>query len=231
MKKFIPLILIGVLMQYESYSQRLEFLASANHNYFKEAGIHIGSSARNPHENLSYTNNFGYAAGIGLNDIKIGIPFRFTIQFNHYSGGISYSYYGLGGNNSYNFTTSKNLLGIGIYPINLTWFERLKFSLGAEINYLIHAQQNGYQSEFMVGTSTLHSTIDNNSKSVNNPLYVGGVVSLSYEFPLSTNWCIAPQYMMYIPMNYEFTPSYYSTVSFRPYLGVALIKKLKTKSE
>lgn len=120
---------------------------------------------------------------------------------------------------------------MGIYPINLSWFDRLKFSLGAEINYMIYAQQNGYQSTFIISPTTLYSTIDDNSKSVNNSLYIGGVASLSYEFPLSTNWCIAPQFMMYIPMNYEFTSSFYSTVSFRPYLGVALTKKLKIKSE
>ena len=111
---------------------------------------------------------------------KIGIHFQFTLQYNHYWGGISYIYAGLVEAKSYSIKTQNDVLGIGIYPVNLTFFKNLKLSIGAEFNYLVYTRQNGSESNFVMGGYEKNSTNNNDTISVNNTLYVGG----KYEFKI-----------------------------------------------
>jgi hypothetical protein len=225
MTRFLLVLITGLSLQFSSFSQRIEFSAFANHSNFVNGGIHFGSGL-NPHEKLTYKNGYGYAFAVGINDVKIGIPFRFTLQYNHYTGGIAYSNYGLGNSDDYNFTTNKDILGFGIYPVNISILKRIKLSIGAEMNVLVHDKQNGYQNTFDVTRQQMQS-VNLNGKNVNNPLYVGANMTLRYEFKLCDEWKIAPQAMVYIPLlSNEFKDAYYPTATFRTYLGLTFIKEL-----
>jgi|GEM_PF-2900582 len=238
MTKILLFILFSTILSHTVFAQRIEYVAAANYNQFYSGDLTIGGSNgnTNSHEKQIYRGGFGYACSVGIDDIKFGkVPFKFTLLYDHYSGGISYYYTGLGNSNIYDFNTRKDLLGVGIYPLNLTWFDKLRFSLGTEFNFLIHAQQSGTQSigAYSGGMNNMYITtntnIDNHTKGINNVFYAGINLSLRYECKLSEEWRIAPQAMMYLPMNYEFKDSYSPTISFRPYLGIAVIKNLKVK--
>ncbi len=222
-------------------AQRIEFIAAANYNQFLNADLGVITNLFNngsnnnskPVKNETYTGGYGYTCSIGLDDIKFGkVPFKFTLVYDHYSGGINYNDHGLGSRSAYNFNTKKDLLGLGIYPLNITWFDRLQFSLGTQFNFLIHAHQSGEQSGgtmYANGSGNTYYIATNssvNTKEVNSIFYAGTNISLRYECKLSEEWRIAPQTMLYIPMSYEFKSPYNPTLSVRPYLGVVLIKKI-----
>ena len=171
-------------------AQRIECIAAANYNRFY---IPMIGSNNDYHKTENQKNGYGYAFSIGLDDIKFGkIPFKFTLQYDHYTGGVSYNYSGLGDGKQYDFNVKKDMLGLGIYPLNDTFFKRLKLSVGVQFNFLVYTQQNGSQSKWDLGGPnnayrSSSSTIDNNSKNINQVFNFGINISLRYKFSVSKN--------------------------------------------
>lgn len=233
MKRLFFFITFCIFLNTNLLGQRLECIAAVNYNIFHGLDL-AGPAADSPED---YTNGFGYAFSIGVDDIKFGkVPFRFTLKYDHYTGGTSYYYSGHGDGKQYDINVKKDMLGFGIYPINATFFHNLKFSMGAEFNFLVHSQQNGSQSSWHLTPNgpypytTSSSTIDNSSKNINQVFNFGINTSLRYEFSLSQNLRIAPQAMLYLSMNNEFNSPFEDSRSIRPYLGFAIIKNLKKKN-
>ncbi|WP_018342193.1 hypothetical protein [Cytophaga aurantiaca] len=230
MKRYFSLILFSITLNTTLFAQRIECIAAVNYNHFYTK---IGSNT-DPNTTEDYKNGYGYTFSIGIDDIKIDdLPLKFTLKYDHYTGGVSYNSSSMGGGNAYNIHTQKDMLGLGIYPLNATFFHKLKLSIGTEFNFLIHSQQSGNQSSWYYTpngpnpSTSSSSTIDNNSKKVNQIFNFGINTSLRYEFPLSDSWLVAPQAMLYLSMTNEFNSSFNNTKSIRPYLGLAFIKNLK----
>jgi len=82
--------------------------------------------------------------------------------------------------------------GVGLYPLQLVFFEKLQFQLGAELNILLNERTTeAYASSYPGGYMEVPYT--NTARKFHNITTLGAVEKVAYRSPLKTNCLLTPQ--------------------------------------
>lgn len=151
-----------------------------------------------------YRNNFGYSFSISLrNDeqqesqnMALSIPFlkKIAIFVDNYSGHFQAGYGFLGGGYSTSTAINKTIMGIGVYPTGIRIKKKFSIILGGELSFLLNERRTGYTSSWSLTTAGIPSYGSIENKTLSNFVNFGISSIISYDIPLTKNWCISPQY-------------------------------------
>lgn len=222
MKKLVTILLC--VSSLNLYSQNIELFGGVNNTIFhdnRDDGGHFQST---------YKSDPTYSFGIAIDNIIMGIMdsaiFRFTLQFDKYSGNIEARDGGQGGSYSIAANINKSLLSFGFFPISFRIFKKIDFNFGFQLSKLV--------SESFIGTSSssghgVYNSYDlqEKHKKFSSSTYFGPIVRLAYDFHIYKSIIISPQYSFYYGMTNEFLEFPAETKSMRHFIGIGIKKNLK----
>lgn len=204
------------------FAQNIEFFVGPNKNIFHK------KAANTPEYNSSYSSGYGYCAGIAFDNIKNGsLPLRFTLQFDRYSGKLESSSFGLGGGSSTKANTTKDIITVGLFPINIRLKKRLDLNIGIDISRLIHENTSGTTSGWQIDKPNWSYNIDSKTKRNSNIYSAGLKARLAYDFFITKSIIVCPVYLFYYGFTNEFSEITKKTKSMRHYACVGIKKVLK----
>jgi hypothetical protein len=201
-------------------SQSIEIIGGLNKNVFFDRG----GGAR---FNSSYTSELGFVGRIGL-DIKLDwLQTRFTLSFDKYSGKLTAHDGGQAGSYTTTADIDKSIISFGFFPINFKIIKRIDLNFGIEQSILIHERFNGTNSGYMIGGSTWDYNLEDRFDKYSSKGYFGLRGRLAYDFNLTDNLILSPQYSFYYGLSNEFIEFPEYTKSMRHYFCIGLEKKIK----
>ena len=218
MKKI--LVLLFSLYVGGLYSQSVELAAGLNLNKFYQ------TSKSNPHYSGSYSMGSGYAIRGAYNTSEYNKwTLRFTIAYDQYQGGFLAENSGLGGGYSLDAKVKKSVLELGISPLNFKMFKHLYLSFGVNYSFLLTEDFTGIAHSWQAGDSKTWDVSDENAE-FNSSTYFGVNGSISYDFVLSDDISIFPQYTYYLGLSKEFIKFPDFTKSMRHYFSIGVKKRI-----
>ena len=193
------------------HSQKMDVFVGTNYNLmfdFAEKGVHYYSA---------FEEDFGYAVSLGYENSRSS--FRSMLRLDSYKGSFEASDGALGSGYSTETNYSKTILSLGLYPVKIKVFPRLDINLGMVFSVLLHDSLDGDYTIWTVGQPSKVYPLDNDYSS---DLYFGAEARFAYQFPISYNVTLIPQYMAYFGVTNEFTEFPEKVKSLRNFLGVGL---------
>ena len=179
------------------------------------------------HYSSSYNSDFGYAIGIGLEDIKVKwLKLRFTLSYDKYGGEMAISDWALGGGDETNAEINKSIISLGIYPVNFKIIDRININLGVEMAGLISEHITGTQSYWEMGQLVWIKDLNDKNERFSAKAYFGLHGRIAYDFGISDRLTISPQYSYYFGLSNEFVIK--TTKSMRHYFCIGLQRKIKS---
>lgn len=220
MKKiFIGLFFISSL---SAFSQTIEIIGGLNQNNFFDFQEGEG------HFKSSYTSDYGYTIRLGLDDIKADwMSLRLTLSYDKYSGSLTASDGGLGGGYTTNARIDKSVISLGVFPLNFKILDRIDLNFGLELSGLINEKFSGTSSGWLTGHPNWSYDLIDKYDRYNSRFYLGLSGRIAYDFYISDNLAISPQYSYYFGLSNEFDEFPDETKSMRHYFCIGLQRKLK----
>jgi hypothetical protein len=216
------ILLLLILSFLNSYGQLLEFFGGPNTNRFYDLQKNQG------HFDAKYTPGLGYSIGLGIQDIKLDqLSIQCFFKFDHYTGDIDIRTGGMAGSISLKAGISKDVIGFDIYPLNFVVRKNLRLSLGGEFNYLLQGKVAGYRNSWMITGAGNYVNLDNDSIHLSKNSNWGLIGCISYDLEILKDWFIVPQYSFYLGVTEEFRDFEAMTKSYRHYLWVGIVRKIK----
>ena len=217
-KLIIGLILLNSLTV---FSQNIELFGGLNKNSFFDYRQDEG------HFVSSYNSELGYSFGIGIDNIKLDrLALRFTLNYDNYGGKIEAIDGGLGSGFRTIAEIDKSILSLGIFPVNFRFFDRIDLNFGFEISGLINEKYIGTTSGWSMGQPGWSYDLNDKYDRFSSKIYFGLRGRIAYDFNLSDNLAISPQYSYYFGLSDEFVEFPEKTKSMRHYLSIGLQRKI-----
>lgn len=227
MKTFLSVILLLICVSL--YSQNFAVFAGPNQNHFFD---YIGPNDVRGHYQSTYTPGFGYTAGINTRTVKVfSLPMLFSLQFDHYSGGVQASDGGLGGGYTVTADVEKSVLSLGIYVLNFRVKNRLDLNFGCDVSGLIQEQYTGTYHHWMGGGGSVPPVNETTDLQVaydklNAAMYFGLRARIAYDLPVGKSVVLSPQFNYHIGLTPEFEVFPTGTRSMRFYVCLGIKQKL-----
>ncbi len=213
----IGLILLNSLTV---FSQNIELFGGLNRNSFfdyRQVGHFVSS----------YNSELGYSFGVGVDNIKLNQwALRFTLNYDKYGGKVTASDGGLGSTFRTIAEIDKSIVSLGVFPVNFKLFDRIDLNFGFEISGLINEKVKGSYSTWSKGQPYRELDLNDKYERFSSMLYFGLRGRIAYDFNLSDNLAISPQYSYYFGLSNEFVGFPEKTKSMRHYLGIGLQRKI-----
>jgi hypothetical protein len=221
MKKFFSITLL--LFVFSSLtSQNLEFFGGMNRNRYYDL------EKEDPHRRSEYFPDYGYSLGICVSGIETNIlPVKFSLVFDHFNGGFNIRTGGLGSSSSTEAEVKKSTLGLAFYPVNLTFWKHLQFSLGGLLSFRIAEKTSGEKHSWTMGSAPVTISLDDYPENIHRSIVFGLSGSLSYDIAIHEKWFVSPQLKMYLGLSKEFWHIEMGIHSFRPEFDIAVIRRIK----
>jgi len=202
------------------YSQSVELAAGLNLNKFYQ------TSKSNPHYSGSYNMGPGFAIRGAFNTSEYNKwTLRFTIAYDQYQGNFLAENSGLGGGYSLDAKVKKSVLELGISPLNFKLSNHLYLSFGLNFSVLLTEDFTGIATSWESGKTKIWDVSDENTE-FNSSTYFGVNSSISYDFVLSDEISIFPQYTYYLGLSKEFIKFPDFTKSMRHYFSIGIKMRL-----
>jgi hypothetical protein len=220
----MKIILIGLffLNGLTLFSQNLEIISGINKNTFFDFQQNEG------HFSSSYTSDFGYAIWLGIEDIKAGwLKLRFTLGYDKYGGSLKASDGGLGGGYTTVAEIDKSVISLGVFPINFKIIDKINLNFGVEISGLINESFKGTSSGWILGEPDWSYDLNDKYDKYSAKTYFGLRSRIAYDFNISDNLAISPQYSYYFGLSKEFDEFPEATKSMRHYFCIGIKRKIK----
>ena len=203
-----------------SYGQKIEFSGGINQNSFFDL------QAQDNHLQTKYDAGYGYSAGIFIYDIKFDtIHIGLSLRYDYYQGSFYSENSGLSYGHSTKAEVKKSTVGIGLYPLNFSVLNKIRFHFGIEFSVKLDDQYSGYKSSWSIGPP-LTTTTDSTLKYLDRSNFWGICGRISYDFKINENWFIAPQYRFYFGLSEEFNDVEAKIKSMRQSLEIGIIRKI-----
>lgn len=203
----------------QTQAQQLEFASANGKNSF------YNFRREDPHNNSEYTSpGYVFSLGIAIDEIKIDsipCPWRFEILYTHYNATFKSTTGGLGGASTVEATASKDLIGIGFYPLNFKIKELVKLNFGIQFDYLVHSRISGNESSWQMGQYSTNNEIDPKSNDYDKTIGFGFSSRIAFQIPINARFKILPYYQFFMGFSNEFRIRT-SMKGMRNSLGVAL---------
>jgi hypothetical protein len=215
MKAYLSLFIVFIGLT--SAAQNFEFyggpVKNILHDYNKDDN----------HFNSSYNPDLGYAFGVALDSVRLDtLFFRFSLQFEHYSGYVKASDGGLGGRSTVNLNFNKSLISLGIFPLNFRIIQRIDLNIGFELSVMVQESFSGTMSGWSMNNPSWSYDLKERYSQYNNRVYFGFKGRLAYDFKVSESIWLSPVYMYYFGMSREFDEFPKDARSMRHYFCVSL---------
>jgi hypothetical protein len=215
MKSLLTTLLL--LLSASLYSQKLEAYGGLNLNTFRYNEKNSGGYVE------SFDPGCGPVFGIGIDSLRLDrLKFRFTLQYEMYSGGLDAF---AAGHTYYHSTVAeikKSILSLDAYPINFRIIKRIDLNFGVQFSILL--------SESIKGTET-HGSDEYDLQDIyerySSRFYCGLTGRIAYDFKLSDSFFLSPQYSFYYGLTKEFVGFPEEVKSMRHYFCIGIEKRLK----
>lgn len=181
-----------------------------------------------PHFSTSYSPGNGCSFVLSLSDIRFDtlMPMRISLLYENYKGHFFTTYGGLAGYTNIDADVERTTLGIAIFPVNLTLFQHLEFSLGVSASRKIKDYTRGQKDSWIAGVGTYDSFSDD--KFEFNNLFTWGVnTRVAYRIDLTNEWLLVPEYNFYAGLSDDLKNCNANIRSMRHSLMVGLCRTFR----
>lgn len=204
------------------FSQDFQVFGGVNYNNFYEF-----PNQYEGHYRSSYKSASGFTCGVSADNIKYErLKYRFSLQFDVYSGDLMASDGGLGGGYTTIASIKKSVLSIGIFPFNTVIAEKIDLNLGVLLTALLSEKYDGTVSNWSINYPSSISNINDKYNKYSSSLYAGLQGRIAYNLQLKNGLTLTPQYLYYFGLSHEFDEFPDRTKSQRHYLCIGIKKKL-----
>ena len=220
MKKIVVLTILFLLVSTVIFAQKIELTGGLGKNYF------FGPREETAYFYSSYSSEWGYTAGIGIEDIKVErLTLRFTFSYSKYGGHLEYSSSGLAGGSSTNVSIDKSIISFGFFPLNFRLKDRVDLNLGFEISKLFNETFEGRSGGWSRWGGNWGGELQEQYSRISALSYFGLRARLAYDLLLTEDLAISPQYAYYLGLTNEFENILSGIHSMRHYFGIGIERK------
>lgn len=223
MKKGIAALVLFVSIT-TVWAQRQEITLGVNRNRFYD--FHQKA------KHFESTDQFGISLGWSIDNVETKkFPYRLTVKLDRYRGVVNIFNGGLGGGVTLGADVTKNMIAIGLYPLNFRIKRVLEFNVGVEVNALILENIKGNLYYYQGGSPPISytTTLDDGATRVSHSIGVGLNARVAYYIPIQKGWSLVPQYQIFSGISDEIKIIQSETRSIRHYLAIGFAKKLQVK--
>jgi hypothetical protein len=165
----------------------------------------------------------GYSFGLAISKLKLDhMNLRLAFKLDYNEGSINTSYAGAGGTTVTDLDFKSYALRVGVYPVNVSFFEHLKIDLGAELSYLFKKDVSGERTASLFGQGLETYVLKEDAI---RSFQIGFSNRVAYEIHLN-NWKIIPQFTTYIGLLDEFNVGEGHIRSLRSYFELGISRNL-----
>lgn len=201
------------------FAQHIEIFGGVNRNIFHDYNEFIQGHS------TTYFPQYGFAAGLGLDSIKLGwLKMRFTLQFDHYRGIIEAKEHELSYYAKTNAKINKSVLSVGIWPANFRFMNKIDLNLGFLISRLVNESFSGTYYISFVFRPWMNYNLQDKYSRYSSKTYFGIQGRISYDILISKSTWISPQYLYYFGFSNEFIHFPIETKSMRHYFCIGFKK-------
>jgi hypothetical protein len=201
-------------------AQRQEITLGINHNHFYDF--------RKKARNFESKDGLGASLGLSIDNMEAKkFPYRATVKFDRYRGQVDIFNGGLGGGSTLNADVTKNMIAIGLYPLNFSLKHVLDFNIGVEFNALILENAEGQYAYYQGGSPPIsYNKPLTGATKASNRFGIGLIARVAYYIPIQKGWFLVPQYQIFSGTTNEFKDVGSETRSLRHYLAIGLARKM-----
>lgn len=164
-----------------------------------------------------------YSFGLAISNLKLDhMNIRLAFKLDYNEGSINTSYAGAGGTTVTDMDFESYALRVGVYPVNISFFEHLKIDLGTEFSYLFKNDVSGERTASIFGQGKETYTMN---EDVIRPFHMGFSNRVGYEINVK-HWKIIPQFTTYIGLFTEYYPGGVDIRSLRSYFELGISRNL-----
>jgi len=202
------------------YSQSVELAAGLDMNKFYQLGNN------NYHYTSTYSMGSGYVIRGAYNFSEhYKVPIRLTIAYDKYQGDFLARNSGLGGGYLLDARINKSVLMFGLAANVLKPTNNLNLSFGVNFSVLLTESFDGTGHSWRIDSSWTED-VSEKYNDFNSSSYFGLNATISYDFHITDEISIFPQYTFYLGLTKEFTKFPEFTKSIRQYFCVGIKKKI-----
>ncbi len=198
------------------FAQNIELSAGILPNSFYD------TEDQTPHYSSNYAPHEGVDIALGIDNVRFDwYSMRFTVGYMKYGGGFYIEDGGLGGSVAKKGTVEKSALALGIYFLNLKFFNRLDFNLGTHYSFLLNQTDNVSSSGWVLVDFGEVDTWEGERVEPESMKMVWGFSArLAYDIYLNDYIAISPQVRGYLGAKREFEDIYVKSKQYSISLGV-----------
>ncbi|WP_462282103.1 hypothetical protein [Salinivirga cyanobacteriivorans] len=213
----VKIILLLVLASSGLYAQNIELSGGILRNSFYDR-----EDQNTPHYASEYSPNDGVDILLGIDNVRFDwYSMRFTLGYLEYGGKFKIEEGGLGGSISKSGTVVKSALALGVYFLNLKFFNRVDFNLGTHYSFLLSQSDNVTSSGWQLIVPGEVETWENEEVELESKQMVWGFSArLAYDIYLNDYIAISPQVRGYLGAKREFEDIYVNSKQYSISLGV-----------
>lgn len=212
-------LLCFAFFTFSAAAQSISLIGGVNHNRFFDLEYDGG------HSSSSYDSGQGISMQLAMDDIALEwLPLRFTLGYDSYAGDLVVRSGGQGGSYTTEATVNKSILSLGVYPLNLKFWNSLRLNVGFEFGWLLNEYFEGEQYGWVMNSDRYRYTIQDKYAQFSASKNYGIKSRIAYDIPLSESWFLSPQYAFYYGLSAEFEQFPTGTRSMRHSILIGISK-------
>ncbi len=202
-------------------SQSIEINGGLNINRFYDF------ASRESRVLSNYQSENGYSIRLGYeNRFSDRVKLRFTLGYIEYGGQLYTESGGLGSKSIVNAEVRRSVISLGVFPLNFKLKNRINLNFGVELSSLINDKINVIYSTTPTMTEPAQEhDLNDMYDDLSQKFYLGLRGRIAYDFVLSDQWSILPQYSYYLGMTNEFIEFQAPTKSMRHNFCIGVQRK------
>ena len=213
------IFLLLVLASSGLYAQNIELSAGILRNSFYDR-----EDQNTPHYASEYTPQEGFDIVLGIDNVRFDwYSMRFSLGYLEYGGDFKIEEGGLGGSITKTGAVKKSALALGIYFLNLKFFNRIDFNLGTHYSFLLNQSDNVTSSGWrLIGPGEVETWENEEVELESKQLVWGFSARLAYDFYLNDYIAIFPQIRGYLGAKREFETVNFNSKQYSVSLGIQI---------
>ncbi|HKK62384.1 MAG TPA: hypothetical protein VJ951_07485 [Bacteroidales bacterium] len=213
----VKIILLLVLASSGLYAQNIELSGGILRNSFYDR-----EDQNTPHYASEYSPHDGVDILLGIDNVRFDwYSMRFTLGYLEYGGKFKIEEGGLGGSISKSGTVVKSALALGVYFLNLKFFNRVDFNLGTHYSFLLSQSDNVTSSGWqLIGPGEVETWENEEVELESKQMVWGFSARLAYDIYLNDYIAISPQVRGYLGAKREFEDIYVNSKQYSISLGI-----------
>jgi len=193
-------------------------------------GIHVNKfigTYNNPSYQNSFTPHSGYNIRFAYESPKTKkMSWRLAIGYQKYSSDFRTGDGGHGGGFYVQAKIDKSVVSFIIYPLNLTFWDKLNINLGFAFSTTISNSYDGVRTHWTLTEPSTTDDLHDLYETYNSFGHFGLTGRLAYDFKLSSKMTLSPQYAYYYGISSEFQQFPSDARTMRHYYCVGIGWKL-----